>query len=246
VKYVAVILDGAVDQPIRELDQRTPLMVGAGEHLEALSRKARIGVVQPLPPDWEGDPEAALMSLFGFDPRGRFTGRGPLEAAALEIPLERTDSAFSLSLVHTDGHTLLDPTAGKLSKAETRDLVRHVQETLRPDRLQLFPADGVGPVLVWRDGPDGLRCRSPHEAVGRPLREVFPDGDRAESLIGLLWDSAEVLESHPINRRRRDDGLPTATMIWPWSPGRPPDLPGFGFRHGVGGACVAARPDCPA
>jgi 2,3-bisphosphoglycerate-independent phosphoglycerate mutase len=89
------------------------------------------------------------------------------------------------------------------------------------------------------DGPDGIACTPPYAAQNEPLRNHFPTGDRAEKLIGVLWDTAEVLADHPLNRRRRDEGKPTADMVWPWSPGRDPQLSGFGFRHGAGGACVA-------
>ncbi|MCC2672809.1 MAG: apgM, partial [Armatimonadetes bacterium] len=85
MKYLMVILDGAVDHPLKELDQKTPLMAASGEHLKAMAMKARVGVVQALQPDWTGDVEAGLMSLLGYDPREHFTGRGALEAAALEI-----------------------------------------------------------------------------------------------------------------------------------------------------------------
>jgi 2,3-bisphosphoglycerate-independent phosphoglycerate mutase len=195
--------------------------------------------VQPLPPEWSGDPEAALVSLLGYDPREHFTGRGPLDAASLEIELDRSDVGFRLHLVHTDGERLLDPTAGKLPKEAGRTLMRHVQDTLRVRRVQFYPASGYRHVMVWRDGPDGIHCTPPHEAQGKPLRAHFPTGDRAEELIGLMWDTAEVLADHPINRRRRDDGKPTADLVWPWSLGRMPHPSGFGLRHGIGGACIA-------
>ena len=242
MKYVCVILDGAVDHPLKELDDRTPLMVAAGEHIKAMARKARVGAVQALPPDWDGDPEAAVTSLLGYNPKEAFTARGPLEAAAEQIDLDRTDVAFSVNLIHTDGTTLLDPTAGQFPKAEGRELLRYVDETLRARQIQLYPGSGYRHVLVWRDGPDGIRCTPPHRAQGEALRAHFPTGDRAERLIGLMWDSAEILAEHPINRRRRDEGKPTADMIWPWAPGRPPQLQGFGLRHGIGGACVAGTP----
>jgi 2,3-bisphosphoglycerate-independent phosphoglycerate mutase len=239
MKYVMVILDGATDRPMKELDLKTPLIVATGDNLKAMAKKARIGAVQPLPPDWTADPEAALMSLLGFDPRGRFTGRGPLAAASLEIPMDRADVAFQVNLVTTDGARLLDPTAGSFPKGEGRELARHVQETLRIRSMQLYPGSGPQHVLAWRDGPDGISCTPPHEVVGEPLKSGFPTGDRAETLIGMMWDSAEVLEGHRLNKRRRDEGKPTADMIWPWAPGRTPEIETFGFRHGVGGSCVA-------
>jgi 2,3-bisphosphoglycerate-independent phosphoglycerate mutase len=239
MKYVMVILDGAVDRPLKALEEKTPLMAAAGENLKAMARKARIGAVQPLPPDWAGDPEAALVSLFGYNPREQFTGRGPLEAAAAEIDLDQADVAFSLNLVHMDGERLLDPTAGRFPKAAGRELAVFLEQTLRIRDIQLFPGSGYRHVMVWRDGPDGIQCASPYAAQGEPLRSHFPSGDRAERLVGIMWDSAEVLADHPINKRRRDQGKPTADMVWPWAPGRAPHLESFGFRHGIGGACVA-------
>jgi 2,3-bisphosphoglycerate-independent phosphoglycerate mutase len=241
MKYVMVILDGAADRPLKALDQKTPLMAGVGEHLKAMARRAQIGAVQPLPPDWTGDIEAALVSLFGYRPE-EFTGRGPLDAAALQVDLDRTDVAFRLHLVHTDGTRLLDPTAGQFPASAGRTLLRHVQETLRARTMQFFPHTGFRHVLIWRDGTDGVACTPPHAATGKPLRDCFPTGDRAEKLVGILWDTAEILAEHPLNKRRRDEGKPTADLIWPWSPGRPPLLSGFGMRHGIGGVCIAGNP----
>lgn len=239
MKYLMVILDGVVDHPLKELEVQSPLMVASGEHLQAMARKARIGAVQALRPDWSGDVEASLMSLFGYDPGEHFTGRGALEAAALQIDLDRADMGFSVNLVHTNGDRLLDPTAGQLGKDEGRELATFVQDTLRIRDIQFYPAAGARHVAVWRSGPDGIQCTPPYTAEGQRLREHFPTGDRAERLIGVMWDSAEILADHPINKRRRDQGKPTANMVWPWAPGRMPELQGWGFRHGVGGACVA-------
>ncbi len=242
MKYLFVILDGACDRPLKALDLRTPLIVAAGDTMKAMVRKSRVGAVRTLPEGWTGDPEAALMSLMGYDPTGVFTGRGPLDAAALEIGLDRTDIAFRAHLVATDGHTLTDPTAGNFPAEQGRVLMQHVEDRLGVDAAQFFPDGGFRHVFVWREGPDGLACTSPYDAVGQPLRGVLPTGDHAERLTRLLWDTAEVLADHPINRRRKDDGKPTADMVWPWSPGRVPKLDMFGFRHGVGGTCVAANP----
>lgn len=248
MKYVLVVLDGAADRPLKVLENRTPLMAAAGggdpagSHFQAMARRGRVGAAQTLPPDWTGDCEAALMGLLGYDPAECFTGRGPLDAAALEVDLDRTDVAFRLQFVSTDGNMLRDATAGKFPKAAGRTLLRHIQDTLRIRTMQFFPAAGYRHVLVWRDGPDGLACVPPHEAEGKACREHFPTGDRAERLISVMWDTAEVLQAHPINKQRRDDGLPAADMVWPWSPGLPPRLEGFGFRHGTGGACVAGNP----
>ena len=93
--------------------------------------------------------------------------------------------------------------------------------------------------LVWRDGPLEVRTRNPREVVGERLRAALPEGDRAEKLQQVLWDSHELLSEHPVNRRRSDQGKPPANLVWPWSGGRVLRLPGFGAVHGLGGALIA-------
>jgi 2,3-bisphosphoglycerate-independent phosphoglycerate mutase len=55
-----------------------------------------------------------------------------------------------------------------------------------------------------------------------------------------VYDSLELLDNHPVNRRRRDDGKPVANTIWPWGQGRPTTLPGFFDTRGKQGAMITA------
>src|SRR2546423_1774536 len=75
MKYVFVILDGAVDRPLKELENRTPLIAAAGENLKAMARKPRIGAVQPLPPDW-APARGAYRTEGGAGPRVVIMGDG--------------------------------------------------------------------------------------------------------------------------------------------------------------------------
>ena len=242
MKYVLLILDGATDAPRPELEGRTPLMVARMPHLREMVRQGNIGVARPLPAEAAIDPEAALLACFGYYPPDWWTGRGPLEAAALDIPLDRRDVAFRANLIHTDGERLLDPTAGRITDRWARPLVEHLAERLRGRFLQLYPGHGYRHVLVWHDGPTDLGCTNPREIAGEPLAVHYPVGDRAERLRRLMEDSYEILSAHPLNRQREDRGLPPATMIWPWGGGLPTRLPPFGFRHGLGGALIAGHP----
>ena len=56
----------------------------------------------------------------------------------------------------------------------------------------------------------------------------------------FVRDSLEILDSHPINQRRRDEDKQPANMIWPWGQGRALSLPSFSTKTGLNGAVVAA------
>ncbi len=239
MKHLLVILDGAADEPLDELGGRTPLMVATTPVLGGMVKRGRVGAVRALWEEWGVDPEAALLGIFGYQPQQYFGGRGPLEAASLDVDLDPRDLAFRMDLVTSDGERLLDPTAGRISPRQGRVLVDYLVEKLRIRTIQFYPASGHRNVLVWRDGPSELECDNPRHLVGEALREHFPRGDRAERLHQVMWDAYELLVGHEVNRRRVDEGQLPATMIWPWSPGRPVRLPGFGPLHGTGGAVVA-------
>lgn len=239
MKYLFVILSGAADEPLPELGERTPLIAGSGEHLIDLRRRGRAGMVRLFGEGEDADPEAALIALLGFDPRQSYTGAGALEAAAAEIDLDRGDLAFRLDLAAIRGNDFECEPDQSLTPAQRRELVMFAQERLGARTFQLFPTAGRHQVAVWRQAPHQIRCTPPARAAGRPLAEVMPQGDRAGVLTGILWDSAEILEDHPINRRLRDQGLPAAGMLWPWAPGAPMRLPQFGPRHGMSGIFIA-------
>jgi 2,3-bisphosphoglycerate-independent phosphoglycerate mutase len=242
MKFVLLVLDGAADEPLAELEGRTPLEAARTPHLDDLARQGRVGAVRPaVGPDGVAS-HTALMALLGYPPHEYPTGPGALEAASLEIDLNRNDVAFRLDLVEADGERLLDATAGDIADAEARPLVDEVAKRLTSRNLQIYPGRGHRHILVWRDAPADLVCTPPHAAIGEPLAASMPRGSGEERLRQLMYDSLELLIDHRLNRRRRDEGKPAATMLWPWAPGRPVGLPGFSLRWGKSGAAIAGTP----
>src|SRR5436309_5177683 len=114
-RYVIVIPDGCADDPQESLGGRTPLQAA---RLPTMDRIARLGVVgrsdnvpRPLTPA----SDVATLSLFGYDPLMVYTGRAPLETAAMGIALGPHDWAIRCNLVHVpDGH-MRDFTSGHIT-----------------------------------------------------------------------------------------------------------------------------------
>lgn len=240
MKFVLIVPDGMADWGLPELEGRTPLMVARTPYLDALARESLIGAVQTVPPGMYPGSDVANMALLGYDPRLHYTGRGPLEAAAMGVPLDPRDVAFRCSLISTDGEILLDYSGGGIPTDEARQLIALLEEKLSTPRIHFFAGVGYRHVMRWSDGPTELVCTPPHEIVGQPLRAHFPRGDGEQTLRQLMEDSFELLDAHPINRRRREEGKLPANMVWFWGQGRAPHLEPFSLKWGITGAVVAA------
>jgi 2,3-bisphosphoglycerate-independent phosphoglycerate mutase len=239
MKYVLLVPDGFADDPLPEWNGKTPKMRARTPHLDALAKRALIGAVWTVPPDMYPGSDVANMAILGYDPRRYYTGRGPLEALAMGISLEEDDVAFRCSLISTDGERILDHSAGNISNEEAHPLIRLVDEKLGTRYWRFFPGVGYRHVMVWHEGPTEIRCTPPHDIVGEPWQKHLPQGEGEQKLRRLIEDSLNLLDDHPINRRRRDEGKMPANMIWTWGQGLAPNLPVFWLQRGVTGAVVA-------
>ncbi len=240
MKWVMIVPDGMADWALPELDGQTPLMKARTPAMDRLAREAILGKVLTVPEGMYPGSDVAKMALLGYDPRQHYTGRGPIEAAAMGVELEPTDVAFRCSLISTDGERLLDYSGGNISTEEAHTLIQLLQEKLGTSKITFFPGVGYRHVMRWRGGPVEAVCVPPHEIVGSYLRDYYPQGDGEQTLIQLMEDSYEILSAHPINRRREDEGKLPANMIWLWGQGRAPKLEPFSLKWGKTGAVIAA------
>ena len=55
-----------------------------------------------------------------------------------------------------------------------------------------------------------------------------------------MYNSLEILDDHPINRQRREEGKMPGNMIWLWGQGYAPSLPNFLDTFGKTGAVITA------
>lgn len=240
MKYILLVPDGAADEPHPDLDGKTPLEVARTPNLDALAQTGIVGAVQVTPLEMYPGSDAANMALLGYDPTRYYTGRGPVEAAAMGIPLEAKDVAFRCSLISTDGRNLIDYSAGHITTAEARPIIELANQKLCSRAQTLFPGIAYRHIMRWIDGPTELLTHPPHENMGKPLAEIYPVGEREAQIRSFMDDSLNLLSDLPFNRQRREEGKPPANMLWLWSPGRTPRLPPFLKKYGMTGAVVAA------
>jgi 2,3-bisphosphoglycerate-independent phosphoglycerate mutase len=240
MKYVMIVPDGMADDPIPELDGRTPLMAAKTPHLDALARAGTVGRVQTVPPGMRPDSDVAALSIMGYDPAKYYTGRAPLEAAAQGHDLGPRDVAYRCNLITTDGEQIVDYSAGEITSEEAAELMAVIDEKLHTAQIRFFPGVSYRNLMIWRGGTVEVKTTPPHYLMGQPVAANLPAGDADDLLRGIMWDSYEILRTHPINRRREDEGKNPANMIWLWGQGYAPRLDSFQLIHGVTGAAVSA------
>jgi 2,3-bisphosphoglycerate-independent phosphoglycerate mutase len=240
MKYILVVLDGMADEPLPDLDGKTPMMVARKPHLDRLAAKGQVGIVHTTPQGMSPGSDVTNLSILGYDPNKYYTGRGPLEAASLGIPLETCDVAFRCNLVATDGSRITESSAGHVSTDEARVLIDLIDEKLGTNRIKFYPGVSYRHITVWRDGSADVECTAPYKIVGEPFDKHLPKGDGEEKLKQMTYDSLEILNDHPINRRRVDEGEFPANMIWFWGQGIKPDIPSFFSLRRMNGSVVAA------
>jgi 2,3-bisphosphoglycerate-independent phosphoglycerate mutase len=239
-KYLIIVPDGAADLPQEALGGRTPLEVAKTSHLDALAQTGEVGLAQTILPELEPGSDVAMLSILGYDPRQYYSGRAPLEAASMGVDLAKDDAAFRCNLVSSDGEKLLSYNGGGVSTEEARELIELINRRLGTPRRKFYPGLAYRHLMVWSGAPVDMKTTPPHDIQGQEIQPHLPQGDFEEALQGLMFDSLEILDHHPINRRRREEGKLAANMIWLWGQGRAPKLPLFSTRWGVQGAMIAA------
>src|ERR1043166_2869436 len=141
MKYAIIIPDGAADDPLPELNGKTPLEAAKTPNMDRIATEGRVGLVRTIPDGFESGSDVATMCLLGYDPKVYHTGRAPLEAAAQHIPLSPADWVFRCNLVTVGGGIMKDPPAGGISNAEARRLIADLARSLDPSAHAL---EGAG------------------------------------------------------------------------------------------------------
>src|SRR5437660_9031968 len=130
MKYAIVIPDGCADEPQEALGGKTPLQAARKPNMDRLARMGVVGRSNNVPASLTPASDVATLSLFGYDPLVVYTGRAPLETAAMGIPLGPHDWAVRCNLVNVANEAMRDFTAGHIDNDEGKALIAAVQQAL--------------------------------------------------------------------------------------------------------------------
>lgn len=239
-RKVLLILDGAADQPVDSLGGKTPIEAANIPHMDKLASQGFVGMTETVPAKFVAASDVANLSLLGHDPDGIYTGRGPLEAAAMGVTIQPDEIAFRVNTISIndddDDETLKDYSAGHITTEESGKIIESSRELFSRFHGAIHPGMQYRHLMTRKDCLD-TETFAPHDNIGRALSEIKPKG-----LIGEIVDaSRELLKDHPVNVARREAGKNTVDALWPWGQGRAITLPPLGELYkGAKGSLVSA------
>ena len=250
MKYVIVIPDGCADEPIAELGNLTPLQAANIPNMDRVARAGVVGLSNNVPASLTPASDVATLSLFGYDPLKVYTGRAPLETAAMGIKLGPNDWAVRCNLVHFPDGVMENFTAGHITSEEGRPLIEALQKKLGGKEMgggviEFHPGVSYRNILVWRGKSsksplEGMKTQPPHDVQGQPVKKHLPVGRGRDLLIELMEASKPIFAKHPVNHARVAAGKLPATQIWLWGQGKAPQVTPFQETYGPRGAIISA------
>ena len=244
MKYAIIIPDGAADEPLKELNGRTPFEAADTPNMDRIAMTGRQGLARTVPDGFESGSDVATMCLLGYDPAVYHTGRAPLEAAAQQIPLSPTDWVFRCNLVTVLDNVMKDHSAGGISDAEAQRLLSDLAHHLHLAGFEFYNGVSYRNLLVYRGAEEfNVTTKPPHEIPEERIEKYVPHGKGAEILNRIMDESRELFANHEINQVRRQTGLNPATQVWLWGQGHAPNMPKFKDRFGVSSAAMITGVD---
>ncbi len=245
-KYMVLLGDGMADYPVAELGGKTPLQAARTPHLDRLCQQGKLGLVRTVPPGLPPGSDVANLSIFGYDPALHFTGRAPLEAAAMGVKLGPDDVAFRCNLLtisrRGEKEFMDDFSAGHISTQEARQIIAGIEKALGSHEFNFYPGVSYRHLLVWRNGGRSLSLTTtpPHDITGKPIAEYLPRGEGQEGICGMMEEARQLLQNHPVNEARQKSGKKPANAIWLWGQGKAPSLLPITKRFSLEGSVISA------
>lgn len=241
-KAIIFLADGMADEPLHELNGKTPVEAAHTPAMDAIAAAGASGTFLTLPDGLPTSSDVANMSVLGFRPELNYPGRGPIEAVSRGIELKEHDIAWRCNLVTVspDG-ILLDYSAGHIDNAVSSRVMELLQQEFGNEKVSFHPGVSYRNLLVLHGAEfsDRVDYHKPDSSQGMPagklgLTALSPEaGYTVRFLNELSGRVHEFLAGCPVKSE--------ATDIWPWSPGRRPAVTAFDKLYpGRTGAIISA------
>lgn len=242
MKYVIVLADGMADEPLAELDNKTPLEAAYTPNLDMLAPDSELGLVQMVPEGMAPGSDIANLSVLGYNPEIYYTGRSPLEALSIGAPMTAEDVAFRCSLVTVSEaepygeKRILDHSSDEIATEDAVVLLEALKDQLEREGYRFYGGTSYRHLLIRRGG-EVPELTPPHDIL---MQKVCPYLPEDIILREMTKKSYEILNQHPLNAARRANGLNPANSIWLWGAGTKPQLMSFEEKTKKKGLMVSA------
>ena len=228
---------------MESLNGGTPLSCAVTPCMDELAGMSEIGTVSTIPEGMAPGSDTANLSVMGYDPRKYYTGRSPLEALSIGVDMKESDVVYRCNLVTLteedvpyEEQRILDHSSGEISTEDAAILLRDVCQELKNENCSFYVGTSYRHCLVWENGKN-LELTPPHDVLTQRVGNYLPED---EMLLSMQKKSYEILKDHPLNRKRKEQGLNPANSFWFWGAGTKPILTSFEKIYHKKGVMISA------
>ncbi len=243
MKYIVVLGDGMADESIEALENKTVLEYANTPCLDRLSKLSEIGMVHTIPDGMKPGSDTANLSVLGYDPKKYYSGRSPLEALSIGVPMLDSDVALRCNIVTIsdddvpfEEKTIIDHSADEISTEDCAVLLNAVKEQLESEIYHFYVGTSYRHCLIWNNG-QVVDLTPPHDVLTQTIGQYLP---KDAVLREMMKKSYEILKDHPMNIERKKKGLNPANCCWFWGAGTKPLLSSFTEKTGKKGMMISA------
>jgi len=239
------------DRPIKELGGLTPLQAAKTPSMDKIAKLGVCGIMDTISPGIPPGSDTAHLAIFGYDPSKVYEGRGVFEALGIGLDVKKGDICFRSNFATVDEHMMvLDRRAGRIEEGG-----EELANALDGVKLESFPEIEVvfkhstehRGVLILRDhGLSRMVSDSDPQMENVAVHKVLPlersrEAERTARILNQLTEKFhEILQSHPLNVKRRAGGLLPANIVLLRGASVLPKLEPITERYGIKALCVAA------
>ena len=242
MKYIVILGDGMADEPLEQLDGKTPLEYANIPVMDELAGKGEMGLAKTVPDSMKPGSDVANLAVLGYDPTCNYSGRSPLEALSVGVDMAEDDVVFRCNVVTLteDGtygeKTIVDHSSGEISTEDADVLMDTLRTHLTTDEFKFYTGTSYRHIMVWKGG-SVLDLEQPHDHLGEKIGPYLP---KEAVFRDMMAKSFDLLNDHPLNVKRAAEGKNKANSAWFWGAGTKPSLANFQEKTGKRGAMISA------
>lgn len=251
MKILLIIIDGLGDEPIPQLDGKTPLEKAFTPSLDWLAENGVCGLIQPfiyntaIPTS-----EDTHFALFGYNPEIYGIRRGLMTAMGAGIKVKKGDVALRGNFATIDEElNIIDRRAGRIKNP--RSLIKALNG-MKIDNVKFFLKTAgehrVGIVMRGKNLNPNISNGDPYYGkLGtragkiKPLDKSKTATFTAQVLNEFLEKTQQILKTHSQNEKRKKLGLPAANYILVRGASTILKLPSFKEKYGLKSCCIAGK-----
>jgi 2,3-diphosphopglycerate-independent phosphoglycerate mutase len=238
VKVCFIMIDGLGEISDRSLHYQTTLQAAKTPNMDKLSTHGVNGLMDPVEPGLACGSDTAHMSIFGYEPREHYRGRGSFETMGTGLDMKHGDIAFKCNFA-----TCVDHSPQSIVKFRRADrnfeelgpvLCEFLEQNLNPFEF-VFNGEKRKVEVAIKYATEhrcGIRIRGENlsgDITGTdPLRDNLPlkiskpranaendfDAQLTSTMLNQLSDRIrQLLTQNPINIQRAKEGKNAANVV---------------------------------